>query len=56
MKKADKSVSRSCYGDADHATTMLIPISTQGLKHCKPRKKTVNVLIPEAIERLQDCY
>ena len=32
VKKADRSVTRSCYGDANHATIMLIPIYKQQLK------------------------
>ena len=56
MKKGYKSVSHSCYGDADHATIMLIPICKQQLTPCTPSTKTVNVWMPDAIERLQDCF
>ena len=55
MKKAYKSVPHSCYGDAGHATIMLIPVYKQRLKSSKPKKKTVNVWMPDAIERLQHC-
>ena len=55
VEKAYKTVSRSCYGDAGHTTIMLIPIYKQMLKRCKPKTKTVNLWMPEAIERLQDC-
>ena len=33
---------------------MLIPIDKQQLKRCKRKTKTVNVLMPETIERLQN--
>ena len=56
VKEAYKSVSRSCCGDAGHATIMLIPICRQQLKRCKSKTKTVNAWMPEAIERLQDCF
>ena len=56
VKKANKSVSRSSYSDADHATIISIPSNKLMLKCCIPKTKTVNVWMPEAIERLQDCF
>ena len=51
VKIGNKSVSRSCYGDADHATIMLISIYRQQLKHCRPKTTTVDVWMPGEIER-----
>ena len=34
----------------------MISIYRQLLKRCRPKTKTVNVWMPEAIERLQDCF
>ena len=35
VKKAYKSVSRTCYGDADHATIMMTSINKRKLKCCR---------------------
>ena len=54
VKRACKSV--SCYCDADRTTIMVIPIYEQQLKRCRPKTITVDVWMPEAIERLEDCF
>ena len=54
VKRAYKSLSHSCEGDADHAHIMMMPIYGQMLERCKPSTRTVNVWMPDANERLQD--